>query len=70
MVSTADCGSGGDTCVFAVVPGRDPIHLGADAAPLDCLAKALTDSLEPPYRAVGIRREGSTWAVGRVKRCG
>ncbi len=64
---TADCGSAGDTCVFAVVAGRDPIHLGADSAPLSCLAKALGDALEPPYRAAGIRHEGSSWAVGAVR---
>jgi hypothetical protein len=53
--------------VFVVVPGREPIHVGADSAPLPCLARALGDALEPPYRAVGIRHEGSTWAVGAVR---
>ena len=66
-VVTADCGTGGDTCVFAVVPGREPIHLGADSGPLACLVAALDDAAEPPYRAVGIRHEGSTWAVGAVR---
>jgi hypothetical protein len=66
-VVTAECGSSGDTCVFAVVPGRGPLHLGADDAPLACLAAALEDVLEPPYRAVGIRHDGSTWAVGAVR---
>ena len=66
-VVTADCGTGGDTCVFAVVPGRAPIHVGADSGPLACLADALGDALEPPYRAVGIRHQGSTWAVGAVR---
>jgi len=46
------------------VPGRDPIHIGADSGPVACLFKALGDAVEPPYRAVGIRHEGSTWAVG------
>jgi hypothetical protein len=64
---TADCGTGGDTCVFAVVPGRGSIHVGADPGPLECLAKALGDALDPPYRAVGVRHEGSTWAVGAVR---
>ena len=64
---TADCGTGGDTCVFAVVPERVPIHVGGDSGPLDCLADAFGDTLEPPYRAVGIRHEGSTWAVGAVR---
>ena len=47
--------------------GREPIHVGADSAPLPCLARALGEALEPPYRAVGIRHEGSTWAVGGVR---
>ena len=64
---TADCGTSGDTCVFAVVPEREPIHLAADSAPLPCLAKALGDAFEPPYRAVGIRHQGSTWAIGAVR---
>jgi hypothetical protein len=63
----AECGTNGDTCVFVVVPGREPIHVGADSAPLACLAKAFGDALEPPYRAVGIRHEGATWAVGGVR---
>lgn len=47
--------------------GREPIHVGADSGPLPCLARALGDGVEPPYRAVGIRQEGSTWAVGAVR---
>jgi hypothetical protein len=49
------------------VPGREPLHVGADSAPLPCLAKAFADALEPPYRAVAIRHEGSTWAIGGVR---
>ena len=41
--------------------------MGADAEPVDCLAKALAGALEPPYRAVGIRQEGSAWSVGAVR---
>jgi hypothetical protein len=66
-VVTADCGTGADASVFVVVPGRAPIHVGGDSGPLDCLAGALRDALEPPYRAVGIRHEASTWAVGAVR---
>ena len=64
---SADCGTSGDTCVFVVVPEREPIHLGADSGPVACLAKAFRDALEPPYRAVGIRQQGSTWAIGGVR---
>jgi hypothetical protein len=48
------------------VSGRDPIHLAGDEAPLPCLADALTDAAEPPYRGVGVRHDRGTWAVGAV----
>ena len=66
-VVTAECGTSGDTCVFVVVAGREPILVSADSGPLACLARAVGDGVEPPYRAVGIRQEGSTWAVGAVR---
>jgi hypothetical protein len=31
-----------------------------------CAAEALADQLDPPFRAVAHRREGSAWAVGAV----
>jgi hypothetical protein len=49
------------------VPGREPIHLAGDSAPLPCLAKAFREALEPAYRAVSIRHERSTWAIGGVR---
>jgi hypothetical protein len=66
-VVTAECGPAGDTCVFVAVADRAPIHVGADAEPMNCLAKAVAGALEPPYRAVGIRQDGSSWAVGAVR---
>lgn len=63
---TADCGPSGDTCVFVVLGDRPPIQVGGDSVPLACLGPAIADALDPPYRAVGIRHEGSTWAVGAV----
>jgi hypothetical protein len=63
---TAECGSAGDTCVFVVVSGRPPIQVGGDEGALACLAAALQDVLEPPFRAVGVRRERGTWAVGAI----
>ncbi len=40
--------------------------MGGDEAPLPCLAAAIEGAMDPPFRAVGIRHEGSTWAVGAV----
>jgi hypothetical protein len=37
-----------------------------DEGPLACLAKAIADELDPPYRVVGVRQEGGTWGVGAV----
>ena len=63
---TAECGPNGETCVFVVIEGREPIHLSGDDGVLGCLAPAVSGALDPPYRAVGIRHEKSTWAVGAV----
>jgi hypothetical protein len=46
-------------------PGSQ-IHLGGDDAALACLADAIDGALDPPFRAVGIRQQGSSWAVGAV----
>jgi len=49
-----------------VLDGRPAIHLEGDQGALACLAKAIEGALDPPFRAAGIRQEGSTWAVGAV----
>jgi hypothetical protein len=33
---------------------------------MDAAARALQGELEPPYRALTVRREGDMWAVGAV----
>jgi len=33
---------------------------------VDAAARALVSELDPPYRALAVRREGATWAVGAV----
>jgi hypothetical protein len=40
--------------------------MGGDSSPLACLVAALDGVAEPPYRAVGLRHESGTWAVGAV----
>jgi hypothetical protein len=32
----------------------------------ECAAQALRTELDPPYRALAVRREGDMWAVGAV----
>jgi hypothetical protein len=49
-----------------VVERGSPIHVGRHDGPLPCLAAAIDGELETPYRAVGIRQEGSMWSVGAV----
>jgi hypothetical protein len=34
---------------------------------IPCLRAALEDLIDPPYRAVGFRREGDVWAVGALR---
>ena len=63
---TAECGTGADTSVFVVVRERPPIHVGGDESPVACLAESLGESIKPPFRAVGVRQDGRTWAVGAV----
>jgi hypothetical protein len=40
------------------------LHGPEDA--MDAAARALQGELEPPYRALTVRREGDMWAVGAV----
>ena len=49
-----------------MVERGSPIHVGGHDGPLPCLAAAIDGELETPYRAVGIRQEGSMWSVGAV----
>jgi hypothetical protein len=49
----------------ALADGRR-LHLGGDADAVTCAAEALVGELDPPYRALAVRREANTWAVGAV----
>jgi hypothetical protein len=56
----------GDESVFvALTDGRLLVRSGPDAIAKPAAA-ALTSEIEPPYRALALRREGRTWAVGAV----
>ena len=55
----------GDQVEFVVLAdGSLLVDEEVDAGPLEPLAAALDGVLAPPYRAIGIRRGGETWAVG------
>lgn len=43
-----------------------PIHEGGEPAVIPCLEAALEGLIDPPYRALGHRREGAVWVVGAV----
>ncbi len=42
------------------------LHIRGTVDVSDCAAKALEGELDPPYRAVAVRRDGDAWAVGAV----
>jgi len=53
----------GSLARFVVLPdGSHLVEGDGDAVSVDALAAGLDE--EPPYRAEGVRRDGSTWAVG------
>jgi hypothetical protein len=64
-VASATCRGVGDECVFVfLADGRTLIEEG-EAQVAECAREALA-TLDPPYRAVALRRHGETWAVGAV----
>jgi hypothetical protein len=64
VVATAECDATDDECVY-VRTDRRIVERG-DAAVSACLDAALEGLIDPPYRAVGHRREETLWAVGAV----
>jgi hypothetical protein len=62
----ATCRAAGDECAFVALADGRVVHVGGDADVSDCAAESLSGELQPPYRAVAVRREGDTWAVGAV----
>jgi hypothetical protein len=65
-VTAACAGAAGERCVIVCpAEGRMRVDEGDQGAAI-CAAEALEGELEPPYRALALRREGDTWAVGAV----
>jgi hypothetical protein len=65
-VAAARSDAEGDEAVFVLLnDGRlIPVHGSEDA--MEPAARALEGEIETPYRAVAVRRNGDTWAVGAV----
>lgn len=65
-VATTRASAEGDEAVFVLLnDGRlIPVH-GPEAA-MEPAAHALEGELDTPYRAVAVRRDGDTWAVGAI----
>jgi hypothetical protein len=65
-VTTARSDATGEEAVFVLLDdGRLlPLHGAREA--MDPAARALEGELDTPYRALAVRREGDTWAVGAV----
>jgi hypothetical protein len=65
-VASTECAATGTEAVFVVLPQGQRIQLSGDEEAARCAAEALEGELGPPYRALAVRREGTTWAVGAV----
>ena len=65
-MTTARSDAPGEEAVFVLLDdGRLlPLHGAREA--MDPAARALEGELDTPYRALAVRREGDTWAVGAV----
>jgi len=65
-VTTARSDAPGEEAVFVLLDdGRLlPLHGAREA--MEPAARALEGELDTPYRALAVRREGDTWAVGAV----
>jgi len=51
-----ECDAKGKESVFVALSPEHRIH-----------EAGVAEAIEPPYRAVAVRRQGTTWAVGAVK---
>jgi hypothetical protein len=65
-VVSARCSPVGDECEFVALERGRRVHIRGTVDVSECAARALERELEPPYRAIAVRRDGDTWAVGAV----
>ena len=62
-----ECDAKGAESVFVALSPERRIHEAGVVEAIEPAAVALRGEIEPPYRAVAVRRQGTTWAVGAVK---
>jgi len=65
-VATTRSDAEGDEAVFVLLNDGRLISVHGSEAAMEPAAHALEGELETPYRAVAVRRNGDTWAVGAV----
>jgi len=55
-----------DEAIFVALADGRLIGFHGPREAMDAAARALQGELEPPYRALAVRRDGDMWAVGAV----
>lgn len=65
VVTSATCEGEEGEAVFVALEGSVVAERGP-AGLVECARRALAALIEPPYRAVAVRRDGTVWAVGAV----
>jgi hypothetical protein len=65
-VTTARSDAPGEEAVFVLLDDGRLLPLHGLREAMDPAARALEGELDTPYRALVVRREGDTWAVGAV----
>lgn len=65
VVASMTTSAPGDEAVFVALPDSLVVEAGSEEAAAGG-RRALEELIQPPYRAVAVRREGEVWAVGAV----
>ena len=65
-VAATHANAEGDEAVFVLLNDGRLIPIHGSEGVMEPAARALEGELETPYRAVAVRRNGDTWAVGAV----
>jgi hypothetical protein len=66
-VAAARAAAQGEEAVFVLLDDGRLLPLHGPREAMDAAARALEGELDTPYRAVVVRKEGDTWAVGAVR---
>jgi hypothetical protein len=65
-VTTTSCDARGDECHFVALDDARTAREDGPPEAVVCARRALESMIQPPYRAVALRRARGTWAVGAV----